>query len=405
MKAKSWLLSVLVSTIILFIDSSLSFAAIPLKAWPENSYGGSVVFAEKLCLRCHAIQGFGGTTGPDLTRLQLRGGLLGMAGVMWNHAPKMIDALSRENIPFPKFNKSEMTRIVAFLYTLNYLDPKGDARQGENTFASKRCLDCHKVNRNGGKIGPPLDQYGSLPPIFIATALWNKGPAMAEAMEQAKISRPQLSGEDIRNIVAFIGARAKPWPSSVSHIFEPAGNPRDGAYLFDSKGCAWCHPVYEGEGGDGPPLAARKLKVRFSDIASRLWNHAPAMWALWKEKKSSHISLKVEEMADITAYLYFLQFKSPYGNPKRGATLFINRGCGGCHQPAEKGKSIGSDLRTKGPWESDIDLARVMWNHAGNMLGALQASARKWPKLNEREVADLLAYVRNIGGTNKEMKQ
>lgn len=404
MKAISWIHGVLVSAIIFFSYSSLSLAAIPLSAWPENPYSGSVVFAEKLCFKCHDILGKGGKKGPDLGQLQFSGGFLNMAGIMWNHAPKMIDALSQEKIPYPKFNNYEMTRIITFLFSLNYLDPPGDARQGEKAFASKRCNDCHQVGWNGGKIGPPLDKYGSLPPVYIATALWNKGPAIVKTMEREKIPRPPLSGDDIRNIVAFIKARGKLWPSTASNIFQPAGNPRNGASLFESKGCSWCHPLYAGEGGEGPPLATRNLKVSFSNIASRMWNHAPKMWALWKEKKSPPITLNVEEMTDLTSYLYFLQFKSPYGDSKRGATIFTNRGCGGCHKTAGKGESIAPDLRTKGPWESDVDLAREMWNHAGKMIGSLKTSASKWPKLSEQEVADLFAYIRNIGGTKKNQQ-
>ena len=369
---------------------------------PENPVGGSSVFVEKGCLHCHAIQGYGGTLAPDLARLRLSGGFLGMAGFMWNHAPKMITALAKEKLPLPRFTDTEMTNLVAFLYTLNYLDPPGDPLRGEQIFTTKHCRSCHSVGGEGGSVGPRLDKYGShVSPLFVATGLWNSGPAMAEEMRRANIPRPDLSGKDVRDIVAFIRAQANRPPGTPPRIFARPGNPRTGASLFASKGCAGCHSPRAGRAEGGPPLAARELKQSLSTIASYMWNHGPEMWAYWKEKKLQPISITVEEMVDVTAYLYFLQFESPPGNPVRGSHIFINRGCASCHIPAEGRKPIGPDLRAKGPWASDIDLAREMWNHAGNMYSMLLSSTREWPRLNEKEVADLLAYIQSVGGKRK----
>lgn len=401
---KSRFLVAFTAIALLFSVPSVSSAAVWPDSLPENPVGGSSVFVEKRCLQCHAIQGYGGTRGPDLGRLQLSGGFLGMAGIMWNHAPKMISALAQDKLPLPRFSVGEMTQLVAFLYTLNYLDPPGNAREGEEAFTAKRCIACHSVGGTGGKIGPALDSYGRfVSPLFVATALWNKGPAMAEAMERERIGRPSLTGRDVRDMVAFIQARSRPAPGSPSRVFVRPGNPKVGVSLFKSKGCAGCHA--EEKQGNGPLLASKKLKVSLSTITGRMWDHAPGMWSMWREKKVAPISFTVNEMADVTAYLYFLQFESPRGDPARGGSLFTSQGCGGCHHSGEKGRSLGPDLRTKGPWASDIDLAREMWNHAGNMYGVLLGSAREWPKLNEREVADLLAYIRSIGGTRKTEKK
>lgn len=400
MNAKSCLRGAAVSLILLVSAPTVSLAAAWPDSLPENPVGGSSVFVEKQCLQCHAIQGYGGTLGPDLGRLQLSGGFLGMAGIMWNHAPKMISALAEDKIPLPRFSVQEMTQLVAFLYTLNYLDPPGDAREGEETFAAKRCVSCHSVGGTGGTIGPALDDYGRyVSPLFVATGLWNKGPAMAEAMSRARVSRPTLSGRDVRDIVAYIQARSRPASGSPSRVFVRPGNPRAGASVFKAKGCASCHTG--DKSGDGPPLASGKFKVSLSTIASRMWDHGPGMWSLWREKKLEPISFTVNEMADVTAYLYFLQFETPPGDPGRGASLFIAQGCAGCHNSGERGGGLGPDLRAKGPWASDIDLAREMWNHAGSMYTMLLGSAREWPRLSEREVADLLAYIRSVGGTRK----
>ena len=126
-----------VSIFILGVAAAMASSSMALHL-PENPIGKSTVFIKKGCLHCHSIQGYGGNEGPDLGRLQLSGGFLGMAGVMWNHAPKMIAALAKDQRPLPRFTTEEMRQLVAFLYTLNYLDPPGNARRGEEVFALKR---------------------------------------------------------------------------------------------------------------------------------------------------------------------------------------------------------------------------------------------------------------------------
>ena len=97
------------ATLLIYIWGAASAqAAEKFSSFPENPVGGSSVFVEKTCLHCHAIQGYGGVEGPDLGRLKLKGGFLGMAGFMWNHAPKMIASLARDQLRFPKFTTKEM---------------------------------------------------------------------------------------------------------------------------------------------------------------------------------------------------------------------------------------------------------------------------------------------------------
>jgi mono/diheme cytochrome c family protein len=254
-------------------------------------------------------------------------------------------------------------------------------------------------------VGPPLDKYGAyISPLFVAAGLWNKGPAMAEAMKASRIERPTLSGRDVQDIVAYIRAGARREPGAPARVFARPGNPRSGATLFQAKGCAGCHAPKEG-GAAAHRLGGGRLRVSLSAIASRMWNHSPGMWSRWKEKGLPPISLKPGEMADLTAYLYFLQFESPPGSAARGAALFRSRNCAACHGKKSEKAVQGPDLRTKGPWKNDLDLVREMWNHAGKMFGKMILTGYEWPRLGEREVADLLAYVRSIGGTLMEKKK
>src|SRR5512134_3227989 len=64
---------------------------------PGNPLEGSQLFTDKGCLLCHAINGVGGAGGPDLGQGILKGSLLDIAGVMWNHSPGMAHVLEERH--------------------------------------------------------------------------------------------------------------------------------------------------------------------------------------------------------------------------------------------------------------------------------------------------------------------
>ena len=71
----------------------LAKAAIEAK---EKTFSGDAqvgwdLFREKNCIRCHAVWGQGGEVGPDLGRTRTAGHVSAgqLAGMMWNHVPRM----------------------------------------------------------------------------------------------------------------------------------------------------------------------------------------------------------------------------------------------------------------------------------------------------------------------------
>jgi len=62
---------------------------------PGNADRGAEVFKAKQCIGCHAVNGNGGKSAPDLAKTP--GGRFtptGLAQGMWNHGPKMWAAMS-----------------------------------------------------------------------------------------------------------------------------------------------------------------------------------------------------------------------------------------------------------------------------------------------------------------------
>ena len=70
----------------------------PFFSLPENPMDGGRLFMEKGCVACHAVHGVGGTAGPDLGRVPAAWSFLGIAGVMWNHSPKMDAEFRRRRV-------------------------------------------------------------------------------------------------------------------------------------------------------------------------------------------------------------------------------------------------------------------------------------------------------------------
>ncbi|MBI2529064.1 MAG: cytochrome c [Candidatus Rokubacteria bacterium] len=143
----------------------------------QDPLAGSRVFGTKGCATCHAVNGLGGTVGPDLGRIARPRSFYDLATAMWNHLPRMVERMQQRGLSRPHLGVQETADLIGFLYTLNYFDTPGNPAVGARYFAEKRCISCHQVGGSGGVVGPNLDflkQFAS--PLFVAAALWNHGP-------------------------------------------------------------------------------------------------------------------------------------------------------------------------------------------------------------------------------------
>lgn len=368
---------------------------------PGNAVEGSRLFVARGCIRCHAVRGDGGTTGPDLGRLRVKRPLLELAGIMWNHSPQVASVFRDPGARQPKLELEEMANLLAFVYSLGHVEGPGDPAAGTRAFRAKGCQTCHAVGGAGGDIGPALDKYGRYAsPLFLSAALWEHGPAMAKAMRERGMRRPSVSGEDVVNLVAFFRASA----SGTERIYARPGDPVSGEALFDDKGCAGCHAI-RGQGGKiGPDLAGPgRLEGSLIQVAGTMWNHAPTMWARMAERRTEIPSLSVEEMADLVSYLYLVQVIDAPGDPGRGQSVFRDKGCSACHGLREEAAAPGVPLVESAVLGSPVALITEMWNHAG--IGEAPGSPPR-PMLTGTDMADLIAFLTSVrdgkDGTGKQ---
>ena len=356
---------------------------------PGNPLEGSRLFTEKGCVGCHGVHGAGGTAGPDLGRGILNRPLLEIAAVMWNHAPGMEHLFQEKRVARPSFEPPQMASLLAFLYYLGSLDPPGDADRGALLFEQKGCQTCHKVGGRGGSVGPDLTGYSRYAsPLFLTAGLWSRGRAMASAMEQRKVTRPNFQGNDIPDLLAYIRSAG----AGTERVYAPPGSPKRGEALFTQKRCAECHSV-RGHGGKVGPDLAIAVKGSLTGIAGAMWNHGPRMWAKMAERGIGVPSLSTGEMSDLISYLYFLQFIDPPGDARRGAAVYKEKRCGSCHGAGGTKLVAPAFARVVEKLRTPLAIITAMWNHAGQMTETTVEENVAWPILKGGEMADLIAYL------------
>ncbi len=357
---------------------------------PENPLQGSRLFTEKGCYSCHSIQGAGGRGGPDLGRGLMNRPLLEIAGVMWNHSPRMEQAFAERRVVRPKLDAKEMASLLSFLYYLGSFDEPGDAASGERIFRDKQCSHCHSIGGSGGKIGPALDRFGSfVSPLFLTSAMWDAGPKMSATMKALGVSRPRFEGRDIVDLLAYFRAAG----DASQRLYAQPGNPRKGEELFGAKKCTTCHAI-NGQGGKVGPDLGMQLKGSLMQIAGAMWNHGVPMWAEMSKRGVQVPKLTPEETGNLVSYLYFLQFVDPPGDAVRGQAVYREARCQGCHEEGADGKRIAPSLVGEKEFKSSLEAVAAMWNHGAQMEKVMAKANVAWPMLKRGEMADLLAYLR-----------
>ena len=363
---------------------------------PDKPTAGARLFAQKSCVRCHSLGGEETRVGPDLGRIHLSGTVLDIAGSFWNHAPMMREKMLDLKIQPPTMTSSEMADLVAFLtayrYYLTEVGAPADPVAGHRVFEAKGCVRCHGRADSWDKLGPSLDRYrGRFSTIYLAQAMWNHGPEMARVMRGRSVPWPQFAGREMGDLLAYLQAGNA--GTEVKRVYFEPGSPRRGREVFGAKRCDACHAIAGRGGRGGPDLGTRgrELVGSVSEVAGVMWNHAQGMAAEFQRRRLTQVKFSGEEMADVIAYLYFVNYSNIGGTPGRGAELFAER-CASCHTVSGPDR-VGPNLAEAPRLDEPIAIIAAMWNHAPRMEKELRKQGLVWPRFQPGDAADLAAFL------------
>jgi mono/diheme cytochrome c family protein len=261
---------------------------------------GKKLFSEKRCIQCHQIGGVGGVLGPNLDLIGETGSPINVAAAMWNHGPGMAEAMRERGISRPSLRAAELRDLVAYFKAAA---PKrsgmpvsilpGRVDEGRALFEKKQCVKCHSIQGKGGNAGPDLGRPAQHRELAdFGAALWNKAPAMRQAMKLRAVAVPQLSPEEMADIVAYL--------RSVQYFGEPGNVTRGHQLLFD-KQCLACHSLGREGAKEAPNLAQLKGLDSPAAVIAALWNHG-ALMVRPPKKDVSWSKLRPDEMADLMAF-------------------------------------------------------------------------------------------------------
>lgn len=260
---------------------------------------GQRVFAEKSCVRCHSVRSSGGKLGPELSAVAAGGGSV-WTRAMWNHAQSMIEPITRDIGRWPQFTGSEMNDLIAYASlgappAASGHEARGSAERGWAVFQSK-CIQCHSVRGQGGKLGPELGPENDLPltTAQFASVLWNHAPRMLRQVRDKNIAAPVLPGNEITDLTQFLASL---------RYFEPSGSAFVGERVFTERGCAGCHGASAEGTRFAPPLHSGADAFTTVSFATALWKHGPHMIDRSEEMGVPWPVLKPTDIGDLVSFL------------------------------------------------------------------------------------------------------
>jgi len=391
-----------------------------------DTTNGKALFGELRCVSCHAVNGRGGTIGPELTRIGdkvRRDWLFGFLKDPHRDQPEtaMLQYRLRDD---------QVRDLAAFLLeeyrtpggeaeapSASYQDP-GAAAQGRAVFLRRGCYGCHRLAgvTGAGRIGPSLAGVADRDPdqlpygarvvrhttdnyIFLKLLLPD-GLGPPSLMPTFAFTPAQAA----TITVALASLRKGDLPSS--RVVRPAAVPAyrpQGAFgaLVSRYRCLSCHRI-GGAGGDlsTVPLDRIGSQLQRDYLVGYLLN--PGAVRVSVEARMPVFHMLPEEartLADYAATVFVddaLDAYDTHFTPAeigRGQQLYRQLGCMGCHQLDLQGGYVGPDLSNTGK------RLRPGWTAAWLLAPTREKPGTLQPDygLSPADARALVAYLSGLG--------
>jgi cytochrome c2 len=362
-----------------------SASASQLKILPGSAKRGEQLLRDKGCTGCHSLNGKGGNGAPDLARTPQNAATPEMlASAMWNHATRMwtsSESGGKRNI---RLTSSEAADLFAYLYSVLYFAPPGDANRGKSFF-EENCKPCHT---GGPGAGSPISEWPSADdPVVWAERMWNHSAEMSRAAVRKGVPRPMLTGQNVADLLLYLRILSAVRPSPATFGI---GEPEQGLPVFE-RVCESCHsfgPVP----GKKIDLLAHQAPATIAGYIAEMWNHEPQMFAQHGQSGYQPPKLQPGEMSNLIAFVFAQSYFFERGDSIHGRYIFESKGCANCHEQRRK-ETGAPDLSKALEAYSPITMTSAVWSHGPAMFQTMRQNRGSWPQFQGSEMADLIAYL------------
>ncbi len=168
-----------------------------------------------------------------------------------------------------------------------------------------------------------------------------------------------------------------------------------GRAVFVDKHCVRCHAP-RAETSGGPALEDIKRPQGEMELAGRLWNHVPAMFAAVSQQGVAWPRISAGEMADLMSYLGAEPARDGTPDVQKGQVTLLRKGCLKCHSLRHEGGRVDPDLAARrADYESAAAWAATMWTHSPRMAERARELGFSYPRFADDEMANLVGYLRS----------
>jgi cytochrome c2 len=185
----------------------------------------------------------------------------------------------------------------------------------------------------------------------------------------------------------------------VTHLYGELpikGDPLLGRKVFIEKNCVRCHSIMGAGGSLGPDLARVTERRSFYQLAGLFLSHSPKMIESIEKEGLEWPTFTPEEMSNLFAYLYYINYFDEPGNFYKGEEIFKKKACIRCHSVGGIGGKMASPLDTFAVYMSPILLAQEMWNKFPRMARKMRELGIQIPRFQKNDLAHILAYIRGM---------
>jgi mono/diheme cytochrome c family protein len=363
-----------------FLLGQKATGALDTTDWSKASdERGGEIFRRSRCVTCHAVDGRGGSLGPELTHVGSKASRDWL--YTWLRDPHRLQP--KTLMPRFRFGDDEARDLAAYLasefgetpkdFTASDAPPSpGLVPEGRRVFEKRGCYSCHdlegfpKLARIGPKlsaIGDRVLETGPLEARQLSPTLPNwlflKVRTPDAVLEGARMPTFGFDEKDGGALaVALLSLRAKEMPAGRTTV-DPPSKPWEpqgelGAIVRRYR-CLSCHSV-QGAGGTLSTVALDRIGSQLTRGHIERFVQKPYGVRVGLQERMPQLGVTPAEAKVIAEYLSTVMIDDALAGDvprdaatvERGRALFARDGCGACHIAGEKGGYVGPELNGSG---------------------------------------------------------